>query len=74
MANGVTKRQKEFLEVIYNSLNNEGYPPSFDELKGKLNIRSNQAILDHLQALEEKKLIKREEKNRSVDQYYTARV
>lgn len=62
MAHRVTKRQKEFLEAIYNSLNNEGYPPSFDELKEKLNISSNQAILDHLQALEEKKLIKREEK------------
>lgn len=57
----ITKRQKQILLVIYNSLKNEGYPPTFDDLKTKLNISSNQAIIDHLKALEKKKLIKREE-------------
>lgn len=57
----ITKRQKQILLAIYNSLKNEGYPPTFDDLKTKLNISSNQAIIDHLKALERKKLIKREE-------------
>lgn len=57
----ITKRQKQILLAIYNSLKNEGYPPTFDDLKTKLNISSNQAIIDHLKALEKKKLIKREE-------------
>lgn len=57
----ITKRQKQILLAIYNSIKNEGYPPTFDDLKTKLNISSNQAIIDHLKALERKKLIKREE-------------
>jgi repressor LexA len=57
----ITERQKQILEAIYSSLRNEGYPPSFEELKNKLNISSNQAIIDHLQALENKNLIKREQ-------------
>lgn len=57
----ITKRQKQILQAIYNSLKNEGYPPTFDDLKTKLGISSNQAIIDHLKALEKKKLIKREE-------------
>ena len=57
----ITKRQKQILQAIYNSLKNEGYPPTFGDLKTKLDISSNQAIIDHLKALERKKLIKREE-------------
>ena len=61
--NKITKRQKDLLLSIYNSLKNEGFPPSFDELKAKLNISSNQAIIDHLSSLEKKGLISREEKS-----------
>lgn len=58
----ITKRQKELLQAIYNAIRDNGYPPSFDEIKQLLGIKSNQAILDHLTALEAKGLIKREEK------------
>ena len=63
MQRGATKRQKELLSLIYNSYKNDGYPPNFDELKEKLNISSNQAIIDHLVSLERKGLISREEKS-----------
>ena len=56
-----TKRQKELLLAIYNSIKNEGYPPTFEELKEKMGIKSNQAIIDHLTALEKRGLIKKED-------------
>jgi len=61
MRGEITKRQKEFLKIIYSSLKNEGYPPSFEDFKNELGIKSNQAIIDHLKSLEKKNLIKREE-------------
>ncbi|MBI2450654.1 MAG: repressor LexA [Candidatus Nealsonbacteria bacterium] len=57
----VTKRQKQVLKIIYNSLVNAGFPPSFSELKKKLKISSNQSLLDIFSILERKNLIKREE-------------
>lgn len=59
----ITKRQKEFLEAIYSSIETEGYPPTFEDLKNKFNISSNQAIIDHLKCLEKKGFIKRDEKS-----------
>jgi len=58
-----TKRQKELLRAIYSSLKNAGYPPSFEDLKNKFEIKSNQAIIDHLMSLEKKGLITRGEKS-----------
>ena len=57
----VTDRQKEVLQVIYDNLVNSGYPPSFSELKEKLDISSNQTVLDIFSVLERKNLITREE-------------
>lgn len=57
----ITKRQKQVLKIIYNSLINAGFPPSFSELKEKLKISSNQTLLDLFLILERKNLIKREE-------------
>lgn len=57
----ITKRQKEVLRIIYDSLINAGFPPSFSELKEKLKISSNQSLLDIFSILEKKNLIKREE-------------
>lgn len=62
MSEIITQRQKEILQVIYISIRDEGFPPSFDDLKQTLDIKSNQAIIDHLTALEKKQLIMREEK------------
>lgn len=63
MKRGVTKRQKELLQIIYNSLNSNGYPPSFSEFREQLNIKSNQAIIDHLGSLEKKGVISRGERS-----------
>lgn len=57
----VTKRQKEVLKIIYDSLITAGFPPSFSELKERLKISSNQSILDFFAILEKKNLISREE-------------
>jgi repressor LexA len=59
----ITDRQKEILEYIYEHLKNEGFPPAFADFKEKFNIKSNQAIIDHLDRLEEKNLIVREERS-----------
>lgn len=61
MREKVTDKQKQILLAIYNSVKNEGYPPSFLELKTAIGVKSNQTIIDHLSALEKKGLIKREE-------------
>lgn len=63
MEGKITKRQGELLSFIYNSFNTNGYPPSFDDIKHALNISSNQAVIDHLNSLEKKGYIKREEKS-----------
>lgn len=57
----ITKRQKEVLQIIYDSIKDFGFPPSFSELKEKLNISSNQSLLDFFSALERKNLIVREQ-------------
>ncbi len=57
----ITKRQKEVLTIIYDNLITAGFPPSFSELKEKLNVSSNQTILDIFSILEKKNLISREE-------------
>lgn len=61
ISKGITKRQKEVLEAIYNSLKDSGYPPTLADLRDKLDVSSNQSILDFLKILEEKGFIKKEE-------------
>jgi repressor LexA len=61
MVKTITKRQKETLLAIYNSFKESGYPPTLQELKDILRVKSNQAVIDLLKALEKRKLIKREE-------------
>jgi site-specific DNA-methyltransferase (adenine-specific) len=57
----ITKRQKDVLKIIYNWIKNSGFPPSFSDLKEELGISSNQTVLEHLEKLEKKGLIRREE-------------
>src|SRR3990167_9700250 len=57
MQKEITKRQKELLGIIYKSFQSDGYSPSLDELKTQLNVKSNQAVIDLLDALEKKGLI-----------------
>lgn len=57
----ITSRQKEVLEFIYNSFKHNGYSPTLEEFNQKFGFKSNQAIIDHLAALEKRNLIKKEE-------------
>ena len=61
MQRRVTKRQKELLRIIYKYIQSSGYPPTLLDMRQKLNVSSNQAVLDLLKQLENKKLIKRDE-------------
>src|SRR4030042_4826085 len=57
----ITKRQKEMLSIIYGYIKSSGYPPTFEEMKDRLGVSSNQSVLDLLNKLKEKKVIKRNE-------------
>ena len=57
----LTERQKQTLMSIYNSIKYSGYPPTLSELRESLDVTSNQAVLDLLKILEEKKYIRKEE-------------
>ncbi len=59
MNSAITKRQKELLAIIYEHTANTGYPPTFDEMKEKLNVSSNQSIVDLLSKLDTHGLIKK---------------
>jgi len=56
---GLTKRQKEVLEYIRNSIEKEGYPPTIREIGAALSMRSTNGVNDHLKALERKGFIER---------------
>jgi len=58
-----TKRQIEVLEFIYDSVKKNGFAPTLGELNEEFGFKSNQAIIDHLAALEKKGLIKKEERS-----------
>lgn len=47
----LTERQKELLQLIAESIENRGYPPSYQELANHMNIKSKFAILKHIDAL-----------------------
>lgn len=57
----LTTKQKKVLELIYNSLETSGFPPTLADLKDKLGVASNQSVLNFLDTLEKKEYIKRED-------------
>lgn len=59
MSNALTNRQKELLSIIYDYIKNNGYPPTFEEMRENLGVSSNQSILDLLKKLEDKRIIKK---------------
>ena len=61
MIASITERQKELLENLYRYIISTGYPPTFEELRERLNVSSNQSVIDLLTKLEKKKLIRRNE-------------
>jgi len=57
----ITPRQKDLLSIIYKYIESEGYPPTFEEMRKRLNVSSNQSVIDLLVKLEKNQVIKRNE-------------
>ena len=55
----LTQKQKELLLFIHNRLQQEGVPPSFDEMKEALELKSKSGIHRLITALEERGFIRR---------------
>ena len=55
----ITKRQKDMLSILYSYIKDTGYPPTFGEMKDRLGVASNQSVVDLLNKLEAKKIIKK---------------
>src|SRR3989344_4335177 len=66
MKEAVTARQKDLLVAIYEHIVSTGYPPTFEEMREALGVSSNQSILDLLEKLQLKGLIKRENGSRTL--------
>ena len=57
----LTTRQQEVLEIITNYLNEYGYPPSLREIGRKLSVTGTLGVMKHLEALEKKGYLRRQE-------------
>lgn len=57
----ITKRQKDILLIIYNHIKDVGYPPTFEEMRESLGVSSNQSVIDLLNKLSSKKIIKKDQ-------------
>src|ERR1700727_66759 len=55
----LTKKQSELLRFIHERLQEAGVPPSFDEMKEALELRSKSGIHRLIMALEERGFIRR---------------
>ncbi|MEM7318448.1 MAG: transcriptional repressor LexA, partial [Pseudomonadota bacterium] len=55
----LTKKQLDLLEFIHRRLQSDGVPPSFDEMKDALDLRSKSGIHRLITALEERGFIRR---------------
>lgn len=55
----LTKKQKDLLEFIHKRVQRDGVPPSFDEMKEALDLRSKSGIHRLITALEERGFIRR---------------
>ena len=57
--NMLTRKQAELLRFIHERLKEAGVPPSFDEMKDALDLRSKSGIHRLITALEERGFIRR---------------
>ena len=55
----LTRKQRDLLEFIHNRMQKDGVPPSFDEMKEALDLRSKSGIHRLITALEERGFIRR---------------
>ncbi|MFP4274473.1 MAG: transcriptional repressor LexA [Paracoccaceae bacterium] len=55
----LTKKQRDLLDFIHQRIQRDGVPPSFDEMKDALNLRSKSGIHRLITALEERGYIRR---------------
>lgn len=62
----LTEKQKETLQVIETHIATHGIPPTLAELQILLDVSSNQAVLNHLDGLEEKGFIERKKTARGI--------
>ncbi|MFH1956058.1 MAG: transcriptional repressor LexA [Patescibacteria group bacterium] len=69
MQQKITEKQKNALNAIYESIKETGFPPTLADLRERLKVVSNQAVLNFLKVLERKGFIERtwgEKKARSI--------
>lgn len=59
--NKLTVKQKKVLEIIYRSIESDGYAPTLEDLREDMEVSSNQSVLNFLNILERKRMIKRKE-------------
>ncbi|HEX6878313.1 MAG TPA: transcriptional repressor LexA [Nocardioidaceae bacterium] len=59
-ASGLTPRQQRVLEVIRESIEGRGYPPSMREIGERVGLTSSSSVAHQLRTLEEKGFLKRD--------------
>jgi len=64
--NELTPRQRQVLQFITSFSDSNGYPPSQREIAGHLKVSGTLPVMKHLNALERKGYIKRENVNRGI--------
>ena len=62
----ITKRQKELLDHIINSIREAGMPPTISQMAKALKVKSKNAVVKLLKELEEKEYIKRDATARGI--------
>jgi repressor LexA len=55
----LTDKQKDVLTFITNKVHGDGFPPTLQEIADQLRVKSNNAVLNHLTALEKKGYIEK---------------
>jgi len=59
MKKQITPRQKDLLRIIYNFIQSDGFPPTFEQMREKLGVVSNQSVVDLLEKLKQKRFLKK---------------
>lgn len=62
----LTNRQKDLLSIVYDYIKTSGYPPTFEDMRAGLDVKSNQSVMDLLEKLSKGRYIKRDEGARSL--------